>query len=66
MKKTDSPKPAKLCYDHIGGKLGTLLLHHFIEKEWIAKVQTEDKHYIITPEGEKGFKKMGIDLSDIQ
>ena len=34
MKKVsnDGPKPAKLCYGHIGGKLGELLTATFIVK----------------------------------
>ena len=30
-------KPAKMCYEHIGGKLGQLLVENFTEKGWIAK-----------------------------
>lgn len=59
-------KPAKTCYSHLGGKLGTLLLEQFIEKQWIAKEKRGDKHYYITPLGEKEFAKLGIDLSQIK
>lgn len=59
-------KPAKTCYSHLGGKLGTLLLEQFIEKQWIAKEKPGDKHYYITPLGEKEFAKLGIDLSQIK
>jgi DNA-binding PadR family transcriptional regulator len=59
-------KPAKLCYEHIGGKLGMLLMNSFIEKEWIAKDDPKDKHYFITGKGQKEFSKMGIDLSRIE
>lgn len=45
-------KPAKTCYSHLGGKLGTLLLENFIEKGWIAKDNSADKHYHITELGE--------------
>jgi len=58
-------KPAKLCYEHIGGKLGMLLMDLFIEKKWIAKDDPKDKHYFITDKGQKEFSKMGIDLSQI-
>ncbi len=58
--------PAKLCYEHIGGKLGMLLLAAFVEKKWIAKTNPGDKHFFITDEGRKGFAKMGIDLSQIK
>lgn len=59
-------KPAKACYDHIGGKLGTLLLEQFIEKGWIAKEKPADKHFYITETGLVEFTKLGIDLSQIQ
>lgn len=59
-------KPAKTCYSHLGGTLGNLLLEQFIAKEWIAKYSKADKHYYITPKGEKEFTKLGIDLSLIK
>lgn len=59
-------KPAKTCYSHLGGKLGTLLLEQFIEKGWIAKEKASDKNYYITPTGEKEFAKLGVDLSLIK
>jgi hypothetical protein len=59
-------KPAKQCYTHIGGKLGMLLMQSFIDKSWIAKKHSSDKHFYITAEGEKQFSKMGIDLSQIK
>lgn len=58
-------KPAKTCFSHIGGKLGTLLMEAFEEKGWIAKANVQDKHFYITPKGEKGFAQLGIDISQI-
>lgn len=58
-------KTAKLCYEHIGGKLGSLLLEQFIEKGWLAKENSGDKHFYITEVGEKEFTKLGIDLSKL-
>jgi hypothetical protein len=58
-------KPAKLCFEHIGGKLGMLLMELFKEKNWIAKNTSKDKHYYITDQGQKELTKMGIDLSQI-
>lgn len=68
MKKPETalPKPAKLCYGHIGGKLGQLLTEAFIEKGWIAKNGPDDKHYYITTTGEQELTRMGIDLSQIR
>ncbi|PSL50142.1 hypothetical protein CLV51_1011486 [Chitinophaga niastensis] len=58
--------PAKLCYNHLGGKLGSLLLDNFIEKGWIARDLSSEKHYYITEAGDKGLKKMGIDTALIK
>lgn len=59
-------KPAKACYSHLGGKLGTLLLENFIAKKWIAKDNASDKHFYITDLGTAEFTKLGIDLSEIK
>lgn len=66
MSKSDNRKPAKTCYEHIGGKLGQLLLEQFVEKGWIAKDNPIDRHYYITEKGQKEFTKLGVDLSQIQ
>ncbi|TGL61604.1 ArsR family transcriptional regulator [Leptospira sarikeiensis] len=65
MSKPNLFKPAKLCYGHIGGKLGSLLVTSFLEKGWIAKDDPDDKHLYITSKGEKEFQKLGIDISQI-
>ncbi|MFN0256802.1 ArsR family transcriptional regulator [Pedobacter ureilyticus] len=62
MKATEK-KTAKLCYEHIGGKLGNLLLEKFVEKGWLAKENLRDKNFYITEKGTKEFSKLGIDLS---
>jgi len=59
-------KPAKMCYEHIGGKLGQLLVENFTDKGWIAKNKATDKNYYITDLGQKEFEKLGIDLSQIK
>lgn len=59
-------KPAKKCYEHLGGKLGELLLENFTDKKWIAKKSASDKHFYITELGEKELTKLGIDLSKIK
>jgi len=59
-------KPAKMCYEHIGGKLGQLLAITFAEKGWIAKQKPTDKHFYITDSGQKEFEKLGVDLSQIK
>jgi len=59
-------KPAKLCFEHIGGKLGELLLDAFAQKQWIAKQTPASKHFYITEKGEREFSKLGIDISQIK
>jgi len=66
MIKQTGKKPAKTCYTHIGGKLGTLLLEKFIGEGWIAKEKSGDKHFFITDKGQEEFTKLGIDLSQIK
>ncbi|CAM3429922.1 ArsR family transcriptional regulator [Flavobacterium chungbukense] len=63
---SQSVKPAKKCYEHIGGKLGELLLETFVQKNWIAKKEPSDKNFYITDLGEKEFAKLGLDLSKIK
>ncbi|MGV3705414.1 MAG: hypothetical protein ACO1NU_08550 [Arcticibacter sp.] len=66
MTKTPDKKPAKVCYEHIGGRLGMLLMEQFILKGWISKADPGDKHYYITEKGSLEFTKLGIDLSQIK
>ncbi|UTA66743.1 MULTISPECIES: hypothetical protein [Emticicia] len=63
---TEKVKPAKMCYQHIGGKLGMLLAETFINKGWIARQTPTDKHFYITAEGEKAFTKLGVDVTQIK
>ena len=55
--------PVKPCYSHIGGRLGDLLMEQFIEKGWIKKATGNDRHYVLTPKGEKAMTDLDIDLS---
>ncbi|MFH6994495.1 ArsR family transcriptional regulator [Flavobacterium sp. FlaQc-48] len=63
---SNTGKPAKMCYEHLGGKLGQLLKETFTEKGWIAKKNPTDKHFYITDLGQKEFEKLGVDLSQIK
>ncbi|MXV50619.1 ArsR family transcriptional regulator [Pedobacter sp. HMF7647] len=57
--------PAKLCYNHIGGKLGELLFESFLRNGWITKEHPDDKHYTVTDAGKQEFLKIGVDVSKI-
>jgi hypothetical protein len=66
MMESQDNIPAKMCYSHLGGKLGNLLLENFVEKGWLAKRTATAKHLSVTKKGMAGFKKLGIDLSKIK
>ncbi|MGB3103653.1 MULTISPECIES: ArsR family transcriptional regulator [Sphingobacterium] len=66
MKNYDKVKSAKLCYEHIGGKLGQLLLEVLIAKGWLAKTDPSDRNLYITELGESQLTAFGIDLSQIK
>jgi hypothetical protein len=65
MKTKENLIPAKMCYSHIGGKLGTLLLESFVDKGWIARETAGEKHFYVTEKGKKEFTKLGVDISQI-
>lgn len=58
--------PAKLCYSHIGGRLGSLLTEHYIKSGWIKQTEDNVRLFYVTPKGKKIFIEMGIDLSLLQ
>ena len=55
--------PVKLCYSHVGGRLGSLLTELYLEKVWIKQTEENERMYYITPKGKKSFTDLGIDLS---
>ncbi len=65
MKTEPAIKTAKTCYEHLGGKLGALVLEQFVKKGWLAKGKDTDKNYFITPLGEMEFEKLGVDLKKL-
>lgn len=66
MNRTTEKKQAKLCYEHLGGKLGELLLQSFIAKGWLMRDELGKKDFYITEEGVKGFNELGVDLSQLK
>lgn len=66
MERKTEKKHAKLCYEHIGGKLGNLLFEAFVAKGWLAKEELGQKDFYITEVGLQKFKNLGIDLSQIK
>lgn len=64
MKRIESAPQIKSCFSHIGGKFGNRLTIRFEELGWIEK-DPQSKHFLITPKGEKEFKKLGVDTTDL-
>lgn len=64
QKTEDERLLVKSCYSHIGGKFGLLLTNRFEELGWIEKDRAS-KHFFLTPEGVKEFKKIGVDFSEL-
>ena len=54
----------KSCYSHIGGKFGNALTFRLLEIGWIAK-HAGSKDFFVTSKGEKEFKKLGVDISNL-
>ena len=61
MEKSKEIK-GRRCYDHLGGKLGAILLNSLLENNWIKLEEDKTTVYIVTEKGKKEFKKMGIEI----
>lgn len=54
----------KKCYNHLGGKLGAVLLEFLVREGWIVSRQETPNAYEVTDKGREGFRQMGLDLPD--
>ncbi len=52
-------KMARMCYDHLAGRLGVELLASMLSRRWLKSV---DKEFEVTRGGEKKFAALGIDV----
>ncbi len=57
--------PVKLCYSHIGGRLGSMLTEHYVQKGWIKQSPDNERLFYVTVKGKKCFTELGLDLSII-
>jgi DNA-binding transcriptional ArsR family regulator len=54
---------ARTCYDHMAGTVGVSLHDRLRAMGWISKAsEGEENAYVVSREGEKAFKSLGIDL----
>jgi DNA-binding transcriptional ArsR family regulator len=56
----DTMRQARMCYDHIAGRLGVTLAEALREQN---HVEFADDGGLVTPAGEAFFAKLGVDLS---
>ncbi len=48
---------ARLCYDHLAGRIGVALTDTYVERGWL-----QPNDLSLTPSGERAFTDLGIDL----
>ena len=58
----NKPLTGKKCYDHLGGKLGAVLLLFYLEQGWLEPEEGKTTIYKITKKGYSEFAKMGLEL----
>jgi DNA-binding transcriptional ArsR family regulator len=57
-------RDARMCYDHLAGRLGVSLAETFLERDWVS---LHDRDFSLTEEGRKKFEKyLRIDWSSIE
>jgi len=62
MKPKNDIRAAKLCYTHLGGKLGGIFLEYLIKEKWLVNDGTEN--YRLSDKGVAELSKAGIDITD--
>jgi hypothetical protein len=56
-----TPK-GRLCFGHLGGKLGGLIFQRMIELGWIALEEDKATVYVVSENGRHELEKLGIVL----
>ena len=59
----DTMRSARMCYDHLAGRLGVMLADALNEQQHI---EFSDDGGVVTPSGEAFFAKFGIDLGSMR
>jgi len=52
---------ARLCYDHLAGRVAVLLTDSFLARGWL-----EGDGLAMTPAGDRGFIELGVDLDGLR
>ncbi|WP_439893678.1 ArsR/SmtB family transcription factor (plasmid) [Ralstonia sp. 25C] len=59
-------RAARLCYDHLAGQLGTEVSATLLARGWLNPQDETHAAYDVTPDGERAFAAIGIDVSALQ
>ena len=59
-------RAARLCYDHLAGQLGTEVSATLLARGWLNPQDATHAAYDVTPEGERAFAAIGIDVNALQ
>jgi DNA-binding transcriptional ArsR family regulator len=54
---------ARTCYDHLAGKVAVQIAHSLEQQQLLTR---SAKSYEVTPDGQKWFKKLRIDVTELQ
>ena len=54
---------ARTCYDHLAGELAVSLLAQFEKQGLLVR---HEKHFALSAEGEKAFRRLGLDLDALR
>lgn len=55
-----TPATGRRCYDHLGGRLGALLLDLYVREGWIELKEGKSTTYRVTEKGRAQFEAMGL------
>lgn len=56
-------RQARMCYDHLAGRLGVVLAEKLQEKKWVF---LEGKDFQVTDNGKDQFEQFGIDWAELE
>ncbi len=54
---------ARVCYDHLAGRMGVDLLERLRQRRW---VRHSGDTIALTPSGEAGFRRLGVDVAALR
>lgn len=58
--RANKPITGRKCYDHLGGRLGALLLRALLNKQWIVLDEGKTTVYKVTDTGQEMLQKLGL------